>query len=78
MLNPRDLLSKISEKEMYEILKSILHEDCYASDFMEDDFSDNFLHMLETYNIAFVASDERVLLTSAGQKLLFILSEMLI
>ena len=38
--------------------------------FLEDSISEDFLYLLEIYDIIFIASDDRILLTPKGEKIL--------
>ena len=68
MHSAEQLLDALSYEELYYTLKSIADEDSYLVDYLTSDLSENFLYMLEVYDLIWIASDERVLLTPKGEK----------
>lgn len=64
------LLQTLSYEELYYTLKSIIDEDNYLDDFLDNDLLGDFLYMLEIYDIVFITSDDRILLTQKGEKIL--------
>ena len=60
----------LKEKELLFILKAIAEEDCAQEDFFGNGLLEDFLTVLTSYNLVYEASDQRVLLTLKGQKLL--------
>lgn len=64
----------LKEKELLFIMKAIAEEDCVAEDFLGNSLLEDFLIVLTSYNLVYKASDNRILLTSSGQKLLETLS----
>lgn len=72
------MLESMSKEDLYHTLFGIAEEDYYAKDFQATETTDNFLYMLEIYELVFVASNGRILLTPKGQKMLLKLDQMLI
>lgn len=64
------LFKSLTLKELYHTLYGILDNDYYEKDFKENKTMEGFLYMLHMYDLAFVASDKRVLLTRKGEKVL--------
>lgn len=55
---------------MYYSLRGIADNDCYNYEFLDSEILEHFLLLLISYNIVYIASDDRVLLTTTGEKLL--------
>lgn len=73
LYNP--LLNFFGRENLQTLLIHIYNEDSYVEDFLENKHTETVLDMLEYYNIIFVSnSEERVLLTKAGENLLFSLN----
>ena len=70
MYAAEQLLQTLSYDELYYTLRSIVDDDNYLDEFLDNDLLGDFLYMLEVYNIVFIASDDRVLLTQKGEKIL--------
>ena len=70
------IFDKLTYEEMYYTLRSIVDEDCYLSDFLENKTLEDFLYLLDVYDITFVASDDRILLTNKGEKILQYISSL--
>lgn len=64
------LFQALSYEELYYTLRSIVDEDSYFDDFLDNKILEDFLYMLEIYDIVFLTSDGRVLLTQKGEKVL--------
>ena len=64
------LLNQMSYKDIYLTLKMFIEEDCYLVDILTDDLSSDFIYLLEVYDLVFLSSDDRILLTQKGEKLL--------
>jgi len=60
----------LKEEDIYYVLTNLLNNDCYIQDFWEEPILDMFVELLETYNLVYIASDDRVLLTPSGEKTL--------
>ena len=69
MYAAEQLFQSLTYEEIYYTLRTISYEDCYLSEFFDDRTLEDFLYLLELYDIIFIASDERVLLTQKGNKL---------
>jgi hypothetical protein len=73
------LLESMSATELRLMLTSIIENDYYTKDFYHSKLTDDFLYMLELYNLVFVTSAEsRVMLTPLGIKTLIYLNQTLI
>ena len=70
MYAAEQLLQTLSYDELYYTLRSIVDDDNYLDDFLDNQLLEDFLYMLEVYDIVFIASDDRVLLTQKGEKIL--------
>jgi hypothetical protein len=70
MYTAERLLQTLSYDDLYSTLKSITDEDNYLEDFLDNELLGDFLYILEMYNIIFIASDDRILLTQKGEKIL--------
>lgn len=56
---------------LFLMLNNIHNEDCYLSDFLHTKFSKDALYTLELYNLVFISvTEQRVLLTASGEKVL--------
>lgn len=64
------LLQKLTYHEFYYTLRSIKDEDCFIEEFGESGLLKDFLTMLEVYELAYITSDRRVLLTPKGDAIL--------
>lgn len=63
-------LDVITYKELYITLKTLFHTDNYLSDCLGNDVFEELIYLLEVYNLVWIASDDRVLLTTKGEKVL--------
>lgn len=63
-------LANLKPSELFFVLSSILNEDCYVQEFVEDETLQLFLELLEAYDVVYISSDDRVLLTPYGEKFL--------
>ena len=70
MYAAEQLFQGLTYEELYYTLKSILENDCYIDEFLDSEILEDFLYMLDTYDITYIASDDRVLLTNKGEKVL--------
>jgi hypothetical protein len=70
MYAAEQLFQALSYGELYYTLRSIADEDSYFDDFLDNKILEDFLYMLEMYDIVFLSSDGRVLLTQKGEKVL--------
>jgi hypothetical protein len=69
MYSAEQLFNDLSYEELYDTLKSIVEEDVYLSDYLECDLASDFIYLLEIYDIIWIASDDRLLLTQKGEKI---------
>ena len=70
MYAAEQILQSMTYDELYYTLKSIQDEDCCVDDFLGNDIMEDFMYMLDVYDLTFIASDDRVLLTSKGSRVL--------
>lgn len=70
MFAAEQILNSLTYEEIYYTLRSIVDEDCYLNDFLNDHLVEEFLYLLEMYDIIMIASDDRILLTRKGESLL--------
>lgn len=56
--------------QLFYTLKVIYDNDCYEDEFYDDNILQDFLETIVEYDIAYIASDKRVLLTTIGEKML--------
>jgi hypothetical protein len=63
------IFESLTYEEIYYTLRTLAYDDCYLSEFFDDRVLEDFLYLLEVYDIVFIASDERILLTQKGNKL---------
>jgi len=70
MYAAEQLFQALTYEELYYTLKGILENDCYIDEFLDNEVLEDFLYMLDMYDITYIASDDRVLLTSKGEKVL--------
>lgn len=67
------LLYNLSAEDLYSTLKSVVDEDSYLVDYLMDDLAGEFVYLLEVHNLVWIASDDRILLTQKGEKVLQLL-----
>ena len=60
----------INYDELYYTLRTILHEDCYLNEFLDNFLLEEILYTLDSHDVVFIASDDRILLTNKGEKFL--------
>ena len=65
-----DHFPALTYEELYYTLKSISNNDCYLSEFLDNNLLEELVYQLDVYDIVYIASDDRVLLTSKGEKLM--------
>lgn len=70
MYAAEQIFQDLTYEELYYTLLSITEEDSYFYDFLEDSVLEDFLYLLELYDLIFIASDDRILLTPKGEKIL--------
>lgn len=64
------LLSNLTYEELFFALTSLINNDCYVEDFFEEEPLEVFLELIEAYNLVYISSDNRVLLTPKGHNVL--------
>lgn len=70
MYSAEHLLHTLSYKDLYYTLKYIAEEDCFLADYLISELTGEFVYLLEMYNLIWIASDDRLLLTQKGEKIL--------
>jgi hypothetical protein len=69
------ILQALSYQELYDTLKSIVNEDCYLVDYITCELAGDFMYMLEVYDLIWIASDDRIMLTPKGEKVLLYVTQ---
>jgi len=69
MYAAEQLFNSLTYGEIYYTLRTIAYDDCYLAEFFEDNLLEDFLYLLDMYDIVYIASDDRILLTQKGNKL---------
>jgi len=70
MYAAEQIFNCLTYEELYYTLRSIAEEDCLFGDFLDNEILEDFLYMLDVYELTYIASDDRVLLTPKGEKVL--------
>jgi uncharacterized radical SAM superfamily protein len=70
MYGSEQLFQQLSYKDLYFTLKSITEEDSNLVDCIVDDVVGDFIYLLEVYDLVWITSDDRILLTSKGEKII--------
>ncbi|MEY5134962.1 MAG: hypothetical protein RL709_663 [Pseudomonadota bacterium] len=70
MYSAEQIFQELSYNDLWNTLKSIVDEDNYLVDYLVSDLAGDFIYMLEVYNLVWIASDDRILLTGKGEKVL--------
>lgn len=70
MLYRDKVFQSITYEELYYTLLSIVNNDCYLEEFLSNDLLEELIYHLDVYDVVYIASDDRLLLTSKGEKLL--------
>jgi hypothetical protein len=65
------LFNNLTYKELYLTLRGISDEDLYIDSILQDDLLQEFIYLLELYNLVYISSDDRVLLSSKGETFLY-------
>ena len=78
MYAAEQLFKSMTSKELYHTLYGIMDNDYYVQDFSSSNTLNDLLYVIEMYNLIYIASDERVLLTQRGEKVLQHLTALLI
>ena len=60
----------LSYKDLYLTLKMFAHEDCFINEFEHNDIFEDLVWDLVSYKLIFITSDERIMLTASGEKIL--------
>jgi hypothetical protein len=64
------LLSALTDYEIYYTLKTVIDNDCYLNEVEGDDNLEKFFEFLLYYDIIWLTSDKRFLLTNRGENFL--------
>lgn len=70
MYGSEQLFQQLSYKDLYFTLKSLVDEDNNLIDCIVDDVVGDFIYLLEIYDLVWITSDDRILLTSKGEKIM--------
>ena len=70
MYSAEHLFRELSYSDLWTTLISIVDEDNYLVDYLVSDLAGDFIYMLEVYDLVRIASDDRILLTQKGEKVL--------
>jgi hypothetical protein len=70
MYGAEHIFNTLTPKELYLTLKSLTIDDCYLSEYLGNDLIEDFLYLLEMHELIRISSDDRLLLTEKGEKLL--------
>lgn len=63
------IFDSLTYEELYLTLKLVLNEDIFLEEVEEDPRLDDFFYLLDVYDLVFVSSDDRILLTQKGEKI---------
>jgi hypothetical protein len=58
-------------KQIFKVLQNIMDNDCYVEQFLDEDLNEEILSALYTSNLIWIAENDRVLTTPAGEQALF-------
>lgn len=70
MYSSEQLFEALTYKDLYYTLKLICDEDCWLDEFLSDEILEGFIYMLEVYELVYVLSNERIILSPKGTKVL--------
>lgn len=70
MHSAEQLLQALTYDELYYTLQSLTIEDNYLVDYIASDLAEDFIYMLEVHDLIWIASDDRILLTNRGEKIM--------
>lgn len=70
MYGSEQLFQQLSYEDLYLTLRSMVDEDNCLVDCIVDEVAGDFVYLLEVYNLVWITSDDRILLTSKGEKVL--------
>jgi hypothetical protein len=70
MYAAEQIFNSLTYEELYYTLSYIANDDWDFIDFLRDSTLEDFLYMLDWYELTYIASDDRVLLTPKGEKIL--------
>lgn len=74
MYTAEQIFESLTYEELYWTLKSIVDEDCWVDDVINNETTEDFFYILDVYDLIFLSSDNRILLTPKGEKILQIIS----
>ena len=78
MYSTEKIFDSMSLEDLHSTLEGFIDNDYCLSDFIYSQMLEDFLCLLELHDLVFVTSNERVLLTRKGEKILQQLNSMLI
>lgn len=70
MYAAEQIFNSLTYEDLYYTLRNFIEDDCYLEEFLVNSVCEDFLYMLDVYDLVFIASDDRILLTSKGEKVL--------
>ena len=70
MYTVQDLFDILTDEEIYYTLRPLVQEDCYVDEFADGELLESFLNFILMCEVVWIASDERVLLTEKGERVL--------
>lgn len=69
-MSRKDYANTFTSHNLYYTLKTISQEDCYLQEFLDSEYLEDLLYALDVYDLIYIVSDDRVMLTRRGEKLL--------
>lgn len=70
MYTAEHIFRSLTYKELYHTLKMVIDEDCYIDELITNDTLEDFFYLLQSYDLTYISSDKRILLTLRGEKIL--------
>jgi hypothetical protein len=64
------ILNALSDYEIYYTLKAVIDSDCYLWEVQGDKMLETFFDLMSYFDLIWLTSDDRFLLTNKGEKLL--------
>lgn len=68
--NLEQILKALTDYEIYYTLKTVLEDDCYLYEVQGDKTLEYFFEVMMYFDLVWITSDDRILLTNNGEKLL--------
>ena len=70
MYSSEQIFDSITYKDLYYTLRLIQDEDCTEKNLVKDELTEGFIYMLEVYELIYIMSNGRILLSPKGAKVL--------